>query len=63
MTDEDIKIKMIVIMTEEIIEKNNKTKNNIFKKRTVIKIAWKNNRVKDKEIAKAMLKKKNNKQE
>ena len=58
MTDEDIKIKMIVIMTEEIIEKNNKTKNNIFKKRTVIKIAWKNNRVKDKEIAKAMLKKK-----
>jgi hypothetical protein len=39
MTDEDIKIKMIVIMTEEIIEKNNKTKNNIFKKRTVIKIA------------------------
>jgi len=39
MTDEDIKIKMIVIMIEEIIEKNNKTKNNIFKKRTVIKIA------------------------
>jgi hypothetical protein len=39
MTDEDIKIKMIVIMTEEIIEKNNKIKNNIFKKRTVIKIA------------------------
>lgn len=55
MTDEDIKIKMTEIMTtKEMVERINQN-NNMFKK---IKVIWKSNRVKDKEITKQMPKEK-----